>query len=66
MTYLAGVGLVVAFCVYAISRIWSLRTEEDRSVKIKAMVFYLFLIGMAILFFMITTMSATPLDFNQE
>ena len=65
MTYLIGVGLIVAFCVYAMSRIWSLRTEEDKSVKIKAMVFYLFLIGIAVIFFIITTMSSTPLDYNQ-
>ena len=66
MTYLIGVGLVVVFCVYAISHIWSLQnSQEDKQTKLKALVFYLFIIILAVLFFLISTFSGTPLDLNR-
>lgn len=62
---LIGIGLVVVFCIYAISRIWAARNLEDKQLRFKAIVFYLFIMGVAILFYVISVVVGTPLEFNE-
>lgn len=62
---LIGVGLIVVFSIYALSRIWAARNIEDKRVRVKAIVFYLFLVGMAILFYVISAVGGETLEFTE-
>ena len=63
---LLGIVLVVAFCIYAISRVRAMPAETDKHLKRKAIIFYFLISGALLAYFVISyfVQANTPMEFN--